>query len=585
MALDGAFLHTIRREIEHRALDARVEKISQPSRDTLILTLRGRAGSHRLLLSSNSSCPRIHFVENAPENPATPPMFCMLLRKHLGGGRLVGVRQPGLERLLWLDFQTTNELGDLTTLTLAVEIMGRHSNIIAVGQDARILDAVKRVGQELSQLRQVLPGMAYTPPPPQHKQNPLTAGNQELLGLLAAQPEQELSKALLGCLEGLSPLLCRELAHKAGGGQALTNQALRTSQQLALSIALDELRLNLTQQCHPVALSEESGKLLDFSFLPITQYGSAAQSRSFESPSQLLEYYYHEKDAGERLRQRAGDLLRLLQSTTERTARRLQSQQAELEQSQGRERLRQFGDLLSSNLHLLQKGQTKALVEDYFHPEGRPVEIVLDPQLTPAQNAQKYYSDYRKAETACRVLAERIQAGQEELEYLESVADALSRSTTEAALNEIRQELASQGYLRTVRRATGRQAGLPPLRYLSRDGFSILCGRNNLQNDRLTLRESHSGDIWLHTQKIPGSHVIIQCQGRPVPDATLEQAAIIAATNSRAGHSRKVAVDYTAVKYVKKPKGAKPGMVIYTDFRTAIVDPDAHTVAGWEHKG
>lgn len=583
MALDGAFLSILAREISAVG-DARIDKISQPSRDTLVLALRGRNGSGKLLLSASSACPRIHFIKDAPENPKAAPMFCMLMRKHLGAGRLVAVRQLGLDRVLFLDFETQNELGDKVIVTLAIEIMGRHSNIIAINQDGKIIDAAKRVGEDISEVRQVLPGMRYTLPPQQDKLNLLETDPAEILERIAQGQNKELSKALLETLQGCSPIVCRELACRAGGGAELYSRELPDAARQALADELRNLKAYLTGEYTPTALTDEMGKLFDFSFFEITQYAGAAKLRIFESCSQLLEYFYSEKDAAERTRQRAGDLLRLLSNTVERISRKLQSQHTELEQSENRDLLRKQGDLISSSLHLIHKGDAKVQVQDYFDEACPTVEIALDRMLTPAQNAQKYYAEYRKADTAGKRLRVLIESGGQELEYLESVTDALLRTTAEAGLAAIREELAAQGYLKRFQRTGQRPGKLPPLRYRSSDGFTILCGRNNTQNDQLTLRDSHKQDIWFHTQKIPGSHVIILTDGQEVPNRTLEEAAVIAAFNSRARSSKKVPVDFTQVRNVKKPQGAKPGMVIYNDFRTAIIDPEPELVQGLEVK-
>lgn len=584
MALDGVFLNIIGQEIKSIALDSRIDKISQPSRDTLVISLRWRGGSGRLLLSASSACPRIHFVKDAPENPKSAPMFCMLMRKYLGSGRLIAIRQLGLDRVLMLDFETANEFGDKVTVTLAVEIMGRHSNIIAINAEGKIIDAVKRIGEDISEVRQVLPGMTYTPPPQQNKINITETPTGEILFEITQGQNKELSKTILEKLQGLSPIVCRELAHRVGGGMEVYSREMTSQQQTALAGGIDYLKKCLNGDYSPVVLIDESGKPFDFSFMEITQYGNAARQVQYEDCSHLLERFYSEKDSTERMRQRAGDLIKLLQNTAERTVRKLQSQTTELEQSKNKELLRQYGDLISSNMYAIQKGDRKAVVQNYFE-EGCPnVEVPLDPTLSPAQNAQKYYQEYRKADTAGKKLQELIVLGRQELEYLETVTDALLRTTTEAGLEGIREELASQGYLKRVQRMAKKTVRLNPLKYLSSDGFTILCGRNNIQNDRLTLKDSHKTDIWFHTQKIPGSHTVILTEGREVPNRTLEEAAVIAAYNSKARNSKKIPVDFTLIKNIKKPPGAKPGMVIYNEFRTAIVDPDPEMIERLEQK-
>lgn len=585
MALDGGYLSLIKKEIESLSIGSRIDKISQPSRDTLVLTLRRRGGTDKLLISAGAAGPRIHYTTHPPENPKSAPMFCMLLRKHLGSGRLVSVQQMGLDRILHLQFETVNELGDTVVLTLAVEIMGRHSNIIIIGPDGRIIDSIKRIDHEMSGVRPILPGMVYTLPPAQDKLNLLDAPAGALTQRLQQGRDLPLAKAILEAAEGLSPIVCRELAFTATKGADVLVSQLRADHFDRLERAVDELKTVLIEnRPTPTALVEQGGKPLDFSFIPIHQYGQMATQKVYESCSALLDVFYEEKDRVERTRQHSGDLLKLLANTSERIARRLQTQRQELAQSVDRERLRRYGDLLGANLHTLKRGDSKALVQDFYSETGEMVEIPLDIMLTPAQNAQKYYTEYHKAVTAEKKLVELIAQGEAELEYIDSVLDALTRASSDAELTAIRAELAVQGYTRPQRGHSKKEERLAPLRYRSTDGFLILCGRNNIQNDLLTHKESRNYDIWFHTQKIPGSHTILVTEGREPSNLALEQAATIAAYNSRARHSAKVPVDYTQVRNVKKPPGAKPGMAIYDSFKTAIITPDPELVHSLEVK-
>ncbi len=584
MALDGAFLHVLSTELARVALGARIDKISQPTRDCLIIALRWKGGSGKLLLSASAQGPRLHFTDSAPENPKAAPMFCMLLRKHLGAGRLVGVEQMGLDRVLHLQFETANELGDLVVITVAVEIMGRHSNIVVIGPDGKIIDAIKRVGLDMSEVRQILPGMTYTLPPAQNKLNLLTTAPKTAAAFIVRQGEMPLSKAVLQTLEGFSPIICREAAFAACGEDRPAN-SLTANEEAKLEAYLGSLKamVETGEGCVPTALFDETGRAIDFAFTAIRQYGAAATAQVYPSCGTLLEGYYAGRETTERARQRSGDLRGLVQNAIDRITRKLQSQQEELSQSARRENLKIYGDLLTANLHTIPQGSAKAEVANFYETEAPPVSIPLDPFLSPAQNAQKYYSDYRKAQTAEKMLIGLIQQAQGERAYLETVQDALNRALSEAEITAIREELETMGYLRrralAGRKAPKAEAKLPPLQYRSSDGFVILCGRNNLQNDRLTLKDAHSRDIWFHTQKIPGSHVVVVTGGAEVPPSTLEEAAVIAAYNSKAGHSAKVPVDYTLVKNVKKPPGARPGFVIYDPFQTAIVTPDEKRVS------
>lgn len=577
MALDGIFLQCVQRELRQTlSQDVRIDKIHQPSREELVVALRSRQGSFKLYLSARANSPRVHLTDETPENPASPPMFCMLLRKRLTGGRLVDIRQPGLERALYFDFDCISELGDPVRLTLAVEIMGRHSNIILIGADGNVLDAIKRVDWDMSSVRPILPGLPYAPPP-------LSAGRidlsfhtpEDLLHALEQGGDYPLSKAILQVSQGLSPLICRELSQHVTHGDDTMVSALTADQKERLLTFAGRLKnvIETGEGTTPYLLLK-NGEPLDFSFLPITQYGLSAVGREVASFSTLLDSFYAQKDAAERMKQRAQDILKLLTNLTERIRRKLENQREELRRSEKRDESRLYGDLINAHLHTIPKGASKAELINYYDPECATITVPLDPALSAAANAQKYYKQYRKAQTAEQILTEQIAAGEQELVYMDSVFDALSRATTSRELAELRQELADGGYLR---RSGSRQKPPPPtkpLEFVSDDGFLILVGRNNRQNDLLTTKTARGSDIWMHTKNIPGSHVIVVTEGQTPPDRTLEQAAILAALHSRASTSKQVPVDYTPVKFVKKPNGAKPGMVIYTTNQTAYVDPD-----------
>ena len=577
MAFDGIFLSKIKEEIA-ACTDSRVDRIHQPAREELILTLRARGGARRLLLSANASSPRVHFTEHAPENPQNPPMFCMLLRKKLSGARLAAVRQHHLDRILFLDFEATNELGDPVVLTLSAEIMGRHSNLI-LSEGGRIVDAIKRVDVTTSSVRQVLPGLAYTLPPQSGKLNLAAASPREALARIAESGSLPLAKAVLNTVEGVSPLVAREIAYDAALGREATFDTLTAEERLRLERGLGRIRRVLEGQGQPTMLLDASGKPMEFTFFEVKQYGSQARCVPYESYSALADAFFAGRDIMERMKQRSADLHKLLNITCERVARKLQAQLEDLKRCQDREELKRKGDLISANLYQLQKGDRAARVVDFYSEDQREVEIPLDPRYTPAQNAARYYNEYKKADTAEKKLRELIASGRQELEYLDSVQDVLARAETNAELSAIREELTQAGYLRPVRGARGmKPQRLGPLEFRSSDGYTIYCGRNNLQNERLTLRESRNYDLWLHVQKIPGSHTVVVSQGGPIPERTIEEAAVIAAYHSKARNSSKVPVDYVIIKNVKKIPGAKPGMVTYQGYQTAIVDPDEQLV-------
>ncbi len=577
MALDGAFLACLRQELTDALPDARIDKIHQPGREELLIALRYKGGNRKLYLCAGANAPRIHFTTEAPENPAQPPMFCMLLRKRLTGGRLVDIRQEGLERALYLDFDCINELGDPVRLTLAVEIMGRHSNIILIGPDGVIVDAIKRVDPAMSSVRPILPGLRYEVPPAPSGRYDLSRHTPEAVTAAVGNGKDgPLSKALQAVVTGLSPLSCREIAYRATAGLDTAVSALTDREWEKLTDCLARTRdaVLTGQRRTPYLLVKPDGTPLEYSFQPIIQYGLEATGQEMESFSALLDTFYAKRAAAERMRVKGHDLLRVLPNAIERVNRKLNIQRQELSAAENRETLRLYGDLINANMHLIPVGASAAELVNYYDENCGMLTVPLDPALSAAANAQKYYKDYRRAQTAQRMLTDRIAAGQQELTYLESVFDSLSRAGSTRELEELRLELEAEGYLRRQRGKQKPPPPMKPLAFRSDDGFTILVGRNNLENDRLTLRVAKGSDIWFHTKNIPGSHVIVVAEGQTPPDRTLEQAAILAATHSKAATSVQVPVDYTQARYVKKPSGAKPGMVIYTDNRTAYVNPD-----------
>ncbi len=582
MALDGAFLYAIAAEIREKALGSRVDRIYQPSREEIVFLLRGKGWSGKLMLSSAADSPRIHFTTAETENPKSPPMFCMLLRKHLSGAKLTAVRQLGLDRVLYLDFDTRNELGDAVTITAAIEIMGRHSNIIIIGPGGRVLDSIKRVDIEMSSVRPVYPGSLYTPPPAQEKLDLLGTGREEWEAALSAQPDRDLAKALMKAFMGFSSTLCREVVLSALKTADADKAALTPDQWDRLFFELKKLKETLLENnLRCTVLYEQGGRPREFSFIELRQYGALLLSKPFDGPSALLEAFYSERVRLARMKQRSNDLLRMLINASERLTRKLAMQREELSQSADREALKEKGDLLSAYVYQLQKGMQSVELEDFYH-DGQKITIELDPALTPVQNIQHYYKEYRKAATAEQMLTGLIEKGEQELVYLDSVFDAVSRTAGESELLEIRQELAEQGYLKHYKNKNKLLKAQPPLQYRSSDGYLIWCGRNNRQNDRLTLREARPEDIWFHTQGFAGSHVILVTGGKTLdelPDRTVEEAAMVAAYNSKARSAALVPVDYTPIKNVRKPGGAKPGMVIFDHYFTLYTTPDEEKVA------
>lgn len=579
MALDGIYLNQLLRELTPILLGSRVDKIHQPSRDCIVITLRTMGqGTKKLLLSSSAGTARVHLTDRELENPKTPPMFCMLLRKHLSSGKLTAIRQDGFERILFFDFEATDEFGDRVVLTIAAEIMGRCSNILLIAPDGRIIDSIKRVSEDMSRVRRVLPGIQYTLPPRGSRLNLLDFADADLLGLLLSQ-SAELSKALVKCFEGISPIFSREAAFFACRGEERLSNALSDEEKTRLCYYLHGTAEKLSGGLNKYyILRTREGLMKDFCFTKINQYGALMFDREFDSPSKLLDAFYSERDVLAQTKQRADDLFKLLVSLSERIRRRVSAQKLELEECKNRDELRLRGDLLMANLYRLEKGMNVAKIEN-FYEEGSPiVEIPLDIRLTPSQNAQKYYNEYKKADTADKMLRGLIASGEEEERYIDSVFDSLSRASTEGELMEIRAELAEGGYIKARKTKEKQPKALAPIEYASTDGFKILAGRNNRQNDKLTLKTAEKSDIWLHVKGFTGSHVVICCGGEKPSDDTIFEAALIAAYSSSARSGSQVPIDYTEIRYVKKPSGSKPGMVIYTNQKTVYVTPDSERV-------
>jgi predicted ribosome quality control (RQC) complex YloA/Tae2 family protein len=550
MSLSGAFLHIVKTEILQKLpLGARIDKVHQPSKDEAVLSFRVSGVYERLLLSANAMSARACFVSQESAGltagtPATahqPPMFCTMLRKHIGNGRLSGIRQDGLERILSLDFICTNEIGDTLNNSLIIEIMGRQSNIILVNAESgKILDCIKRVTDDISSVRRVLPGLEYVPPPRDLTRHCLLDSGELIRD----------ERPLLKQLEGVCPLFVRE------------------AEFVGVPEFLQRAHIALTQ-CKPeiTLVSDPDGKPRDFCFMPITQYGTAMLTERYDSANALLDSFFEGKSVAERLKQRSGNIMKTLNNAYERLARKIENQRLELTECRERERFRIYGDLVNANIYRLSKGDLLLECENYMTGENESIK--LDVRLTPAQNAQRYYAAYRKLDTAEKMLTGLIAEGERELLYLDSVIDAASRATTDSEINEIRDEMGKKpAHTKKQKQAKT----LPPIKFEASDGTEILVGRNNKQNDELTFKIARPDDIWLHTKNIAGSHVILRCGGN-ANDEVIREAATIAAEHSKARESSRVPVDYTFAKFVRKPAGSKPGYVIFTNNKTLYVNP------------
>ena len=565
MAFDAYFLSAVLEEIREKCLGARIDKIHQPSRDTLILHLRCREGREKLLFAANPTAPRLHLTNASPENPAEPPMFCMLLRKHLLGARLTEITQPPMERAATFTFDCTDEMGFPVQKRLVAELMGRTCNLYLLNPDGRILDCLRRIGLDESSKRAALPGLNYQEPEPVTK---LPAENADFAAILEGAGADVLADRLMDTLGGLSPLVCREAALFAAGDVDARIEGLdknAVSEKLSLFFA-EHIR-----HPRPCFYALPDGTPKQFAFCPIRQYGDCQVAESFGS---LLDSYYTLRDQKDTMRQKSGAVRKTVQNLCTRLQRKLAIQEKELAATFDRERLRQLGDILTANLHRIVKGQTAIDCEDFYDEEMKTVSIPLSAILSPQQNAAKFYKDYARMKNAEKELTRQMELAEGELNYLKSVLEELNRAGTEAELEEIRRELQEGGYLRgETGKKRVKQAKLAPMRFESTDGYPIYVGRNNRQNDELTFRLARKDDIWCHASKVHGSHVIISCGGATPPDDTVTQAAQLAAYYAESVGGQNIAVDVTSVKQVKKIPSGKPGMVIYHTYKTVIVNP------------
>ena len=567
MAFDAFFMGAALEEIRHLSTP-RVEKIHQPSRDTVILHLRHGEGRAKLLIAANPTAPRLHLTSANPENPPEPPMFCMLLRKHLMGARLTEISQPPMERCAVFTFDCTDEMGFPVQKKLVCELMGRTCNIYLLGPEGRIIDCLRRIGLDESAKRAALPGLNYQDPEPVTKDDPRGYDFDDWMNLLCKSGSDVLSDRLMDELGGLSPLVCREAALYAAGASDARVEGLNWDG------TADKLELFFREHLNhprPYFYAAPDGTPKQFAFCPIRDYGGCREADSFGS---LLDMYYTGRDRKDAMRQKSQAVRKTVSNLCQRTQRKLSIQEKELEATFDRERLRQLGDIVTANIHKIVKGQTILQAEDFYDEEMKVIDIPISPILSPQQNAAKFYKDYAKLKNAEKELTRQIALGEEELEYLKSVLEELNRADTEAELEEIRQELQSGGYLKAdAGKRKMKQAKSKPLRFESTDGYPIYVGRNNRQNDELTFKLARKDDIWCHASKVHGSHVIISCGGTTPPDDTVTQAAQLAAYYAETAGGQNIAVDVTPVKQVKKPANGKPGMVIYHSYRTVIANP------------
>ena len=564
MPLDAIYLSALTAELKDKLVGGRIDKVQQPERDMLLLSLRAKGENLRLLLAAGTGNARVHLTESSFENPAEPPMFCMLLRKHLVGARITAIYQPDYERLLIIELEGHDEMGFASQKKLVAEMIGRSANVILVDGEGRIVDCMRRMDFGGDAQRRMLPGMIYRLPPKQEKPPLLETDSAQRKTMIAGSDRQQsLDKWLLSSFAGLSPLVCRELAHRCGGSYDTLPELLDA---FADSVQAGDLR--------PTILYEE-GKPRDFSFMPISQYGPSVSCREEESFSKLLDSFYSQRDRAEQQRRRSHQLFKTVRTIRDRIQRKLASQTEELRRTEDRDEVRKTAELVTANIYRIKKGDRTLECVDYYDPECPVIRIALDPLKTPQQNAAALFKEYNKLKAARAHLTGLIEEGERQLDYLNSVLELLSLSETEKDISDIRRELIATGYLRKQGGSKAdRSKGQAPWRFVTDDGFEVLAGRSNVQNDELTTKTGRRTDYWFHTQHLHGSHVILRCNGLEPTELAVAQAAVIAAYYSQGREGGKVPVDYTMLRFVRKPSGALPGKVIYTDYKTIMTGAD-----------
>ena len=577
MAYDGLVVSAIVRELSEVLAGGRIDKIHQPEKDTVIISVRTRNGGYRLLLCANPSCARVHLASTGMENPMTPPMFCMLLRKHIGSGKITKIEQPEFERIIRIHIESYDELGDLSEKVLICELMGKHSNIILVNKDNKIIDSVYHIDLSVSSVRQILPGLIYTAPPTQDKLNPMDYTKDDIKRRLTFE-DSPMAKQILDTYSGISPLMAREAVYRACkdtdkiASEATSEETDKTA--YIFSKMMENIQNGDFEPC--MVTDTESGKLIDFNALGITQYEGMGDVTFFESVNEAAEAFYSRKPSMQSLKQKGSDLMKFVNNNLERCLKKLQLQKEILEKAKKKEKYKIYGDLITANIYRINQGDKILECENFYSENCEMVKITLSEDLTPSQNAQKYYKKYAKQKTAEAETEKQKELNTREIDYLESVKESIELAESGAEIALIREELTEQGYLRQRYLKRPKKKALPtPLHFVSDDGYDIYVGKNNVQNDYVTFKLSRSTDIWFHTKSIHGSHAIVRTpDAMEVPDRTYLQAAALAAYYSKARGSKSVPVDYTEVKNVKKPNGAKPGMVIYVDYNTIYADPD-----------
>ena len=582
MPLDAIALGAVAQELDNKLKDAKIEKIHQPERDEILLVIKGFSGAYKLVISASGSNARMHLVNETKENPASPPMFCMLLRKHLTGARIVSVKRLGYERVIDIELSCRNELGDIVARHIICEIMGRNSNIIFLDEERRIIDSVKHIDLTVSTVRNILPGLTYMMPPAAERLNPETAAEEDYYNLLENAPEgREADRAITDGVMGISPLLSGECVYRGAGSRDMVIGELSFDEKRKISKELfsmyeKEKKGDFTP-C--ILYAKEGKKVTDFAPFEIKQYEGNTRCVFAESMNSAACEFYFMRDINARMRDRGAAITKVVTNNLRRAEKKLNILQSELKEAENRDYFRICGDLITANLYRIEKGDDKLIAVNFYDENQAEMEIKLDTKLYPAKNAEKYYTKYKKAKNTELYAREQIEKTVEEIDYLQSVLYSVTNAHTPMHLAEIREELVQGGYVKADNQKKKKDknptAGRP-MEFCYKD-YTIYVGRNNVQNDYLTLRMGRSRDLWLHTKNIPGSHTLVKFMGEEFPNDVIEKAAEIAAFYSKGRNSSYVEVDYCPVSHVKKPNGAKAGMVIYEGYNTALVKPSDMT--------
>lgn len=582
MSFDGIMINAVISELYEKVLNGRIDKVYQPEKDDIVLQIRCFGNVYRLFLSANPSNPRFNFTDKKYENPLTPPLFCMVLRKHIGGGKIISIKQPDFERQIVFEIESLNEMGDYTVNRLILEIMGRHSNLILLNSEGLILEAARHINYEVSSVREILPGKVYVDPPTQNKINPLELTWENFTSSIKDVPPAKIQQFIYKSYTGISPISASEICFRAGLDPSVNTDELTSDEMTSLYNSFNNIvELIKNKDFTPYIYYEKDMKPKEFSPFELTLL-KPMEYQKYDSFSEMLEAFYSKRDSVFRIGQKTHDLRRLISNNIERCVKKKDIQTKTLKSVENREKHRLYGELLISYAYTVENGANKATVINFYDEAQPEITIPMDPDLSPAENAQRYFKKYNKEKRTYAALQTLMKETDEELYYLEGILSALESCTGEQDIKEIRRELFEQGYIKKHKgfeKNRKSQKKSQPLHYISSDGFDIYVGKNNVQNDELTMKTASAGDIWFHTKQIPGSHVIIFTKGKTPPDTTITEAALLAAYHSRARQGSLVPVDYTPKKYVKKPNGAKPGFVIYTTNKTAYVTPSDELIS------